>query len=127
MTDIFDWKCSCGKDSSKLGPFEELVPNDPRSHTPGACVDPLCVCGLEMTSYGSESTKFREFRKIDAVFDYVFQIWRKQTGEPIISDDEGDDWAGSCSSCSGPAKMTSCDSYFEYYECLNCKQTFKGN
>lgn len=127
MSHIFDWKCECGKDSSKLGRFEELVPNDSRSHRPELCAEPACECGKKMTNYGAESGHHRAERKIDAVFDFVFQIWRKQDGSPILDADTKDTWVSPCPSCTGPANMTSYDSFFEYYECLNCGHESKGN
>lgn len=126
--EIFDWKCECGLDSSKLDYSTEFISSsDERQHCPEKCSEPKCECGKQLAPYLEQSEKFQANRNIDAVFDYVFQIWRKQDGTPILNEDVPTSWDFGCSKCSGPAKIQSCDAYFEYYTCLNCNHNFKVN
>ena len=122
---IFDWKCTCGKDSSTLDRFEELIPyTDKRMHRPELCTNPVCECGKPLIPFGPESDKYDLPRPLNAIFDYVFQVWRQKDGTAIA---ELAEWNSSCPKCLGPAHMENFDSYNEYHKCLNCNHEFKVN
>ena len=121
---LIDHSCDCGVDSSKLNhsDYELLIHHqDERMHDWEKSSLPVkCECGNDMKTVVNQT----HYRKIDAIFDFHFQVWRNRKGRSIP---EQSGWVHSCPKCNGPSDMTGYDAYNEYHCCLNCNFRFAVN
>lgn len=103
--------CECGK---------ELTGDDRYNHgaedDSGTAENPICYeCGSSNITWKPAPI----YRKIDASFDYFYQVYRNAAGVVV------DVVAGhSCPACQGPAVELYSNCYYERYECTNCGHSF---
>lgn len=71
---------------------------------------------------GKLKWKSKEFKKIDAKFDFFFQCWRLANGNPLINISEH--YHFPCPKCHGPGIETGITVYAEHYKCKDCDHSF---
>lgn len=74
---------------------------------------------------GKMKWKGKEYKRINAKFDYFFQCYRKANGTPISTIDGGFHFP--CPKCAGPAIETHVTYTHEHYKCKDCDHEFKVN
>lgn len=109
----------CHLDTRNFESFDHLFDyKDDRTHDVEKAKDLSCPsCGADMDMVIDEHS----VRRLDAVFDYHYQVFRTTKGVPL---EENDSWDHACPSCNGPSSITSCSAYGENHSCLNCSKTF---
>lgn len=114
---MINWTC---KKCNTVLDNADNAPEHTHEHAP----EKVVCCGEAMSF---ELVDFDGPRKLDVVFDWPHQCWRKTDGSLIKEEDQGENWDFGCGKCSGPSEMTGFNDYYEHYSCLNCGNTFKVN